>query len=59
MFATVPFCENFRAWCAAKDARVDEAGKLDARNVSGGAVNAFEVPDCLCPEVLSVVHGRD
>ena len=45
-FAFVPLGENLRGRGAAEDARVDEAGEFDAGNVPGGAVDAFEVPDC-------------
>lgn len=48
LFAAVPLCEDFRAGCAAKDSGVDQASKLDARYVTRGAVNAFEVPDGFC-----------
>ena len=45
-FAFVPVGENFGGRGAAEDARVDEAGEFDAGDVAGGAVDAFEVPDC-------------
>ena len=51
-FAFVPLGEDFGRRGAAEDARVDEAGELDAGNVAGGAVDAFEVPYC-----FSAVQG--
>ena len=44
-FALVPLGEDFGAGCAAEDTRVDEAGEADARDVAGGAKDAFEVPN--------------
>jgi len=43
--AAVPFREDGRGRRAAEDARVDEAGELDAGNVPRGAGDAFEIPD--------------
>jgi len=44
-FAVIPGLEDFGGGRAAEDARVDEASELDAGDVAGGAVDAFEVPD--------------
>lgn len=45
-FAFVPVGEDFGRRGATENARVDEAGEFDAGDVAGGAVDAFEVPDC-------------
>ena len=42
---SVPFRKNFGGWCAAKDTRVNQTGETDARNVTRGAKDAFQVPD--------------
>jgi hypothetical protein len=47
-FAPVPFGEDFGRGCAAQDARVDQAGEADVRDVPRGAEDSFKVPDCFC-----------
>jgi hypothetical protein len=51
-FALVPGVEDFGRGRAAEDSWVDEAGEFDAGDVAGGAVDAFEVPDCFCSGVM-------
>lgn len=48
-FTLVPGGQDLRGGGAAKDAGVDEAGKLDVRDVSRGAEDALKVPDGLGP----------
>lgn len=43
--AAVPLREDLGAGGTAQDARVDEAGEADVREVARGAEDAFEVPD--------------
>lgn len=43
--ARVPGVEHVGRGRAAQDARVDQAGELDVRDVPGRGVDAFEVPD--------------
>ena len=43
--AAVPLREDLGAGGATQDARVDEAGEADMREVARGAEDAFEVPD--------------
>lgn len=45
----IPFGKNFVRRSTPKNARVYQTGEADARNVSRGAENPFEVPDRLCP----------
>lgn len=45
--APVPLGQDLGRRRAAQDARVDEAGEFDAGDVTGRAVDAFEIPDCL------------
>lgn len=47
-FALVPRCKDLGRGCAAQDARVDETRELDVWDMSRRAVDALEVPDCLC-----------
>lgn len=42
----IPRLEHFGRRCTSQNARMDEPGKLDVRDVPAGAVDAFEVPDC-------------
>lgn len=46
-FAVVPFFQHLMRWGTSQDARMDQAGELDARDVTRAAVYAFKVPDCL------------
>lgn len=46
--ALVPSFEDGGGRRAAENPWVDEAGEADVGNVSGGAEDTFEVPDCLC-----------
>lgn len=57
-FAGVPSFEDGGGRCAAQDARVNEAGEADAGDVAGGAVYAFEVPNCLCSGEELVWRGE-
>lgn len=45
-FAAVPLSEDLGRWSTAEDARVDETGESEMRDMAGGAEDAFEVPDC-------------
>ena len=45
LFPLVPCCQHFMRRRAAQDARVDQAGESDVRNVTRGAEDAFEIPD--------------
>lgn len=58
--APVPRLQDLGGRRAAEDARVDEAGELDARDVAGRAVDALEVPDGLgSGAVVSKVSRRE
>lgn len=52
-FPSVPFCQNFCGRCTAKDTGMDQSSELDTGNVSGSAVDAFEVPDSFGPGSVS------
>lgn len=45
LFPPVPFREDLGGGCTAKDTGMDQTGEFDAGDVTGGAVDAFEVPD--------------
>jgi hypothetical protein len=47
-FSVVPGGKDLVGRSTTKNARMDQTGEADARNVSRGAEDAFEVPDCLC-----------
>lgn len=47
-FAAVPFCEDGGGGGAAEDAWMNVAWEADMRYVTGGAEDAFEVPDGFC-----------
>ena len=51
----VPGCKDFWGRSAAEDTWVNEASEFDVRDVTRGAVDAFEIPDCLGSE-LQLVH---
>lgn len=44
-FALVPFGEDLRGRRTTQNARVDEAGETDARDVAGRAEYTFEIPN--------------
>ena len=46
-FSAVPFSKDFMGRSTAKDARMNETGKANPWNVSGGTEDAFKVPYCL------------
>lgn len=52
-FPPVPFCEDLGGGGTAEDTGVDQPGEFDAGDVAGGAVDAFEVPDCFGPVSVS------
>ena len=57
--ARVPLLEHLCGRGASENAWMDEAGKLDVRNVSAGAVDAFKIPDCFgAGDVLAHQAGR-
>ena len=56
-FATVPLGENFGGGSTAEDARMDEAGEPQMRDMAGGAEDALEVPDCFSAGMNSGVSG--
>lgn len=47
-FAAVPFCEDGGRGGAAEDAWMDVAWEADVRYMTGGAEDAFEIPDGFC-----------
>jgi hypothetical protein len=47
-FSAIPLSKDFMRRGATENARVNEAGETDTRNVSRRAEDALEVPDCLC-----------
>lgn len=47
-FALVPGRQDLGAGGAPQDSRVDETWELHMGDVSAGAEDAFEIPDCLC-----------
>lgn len=45
-FAAVPLSEDLSGRSTAEDARVDETGESEMRDMAGGAEDAFKVPNC-------------
>ena len=56
-FATVPFGQDLCGGSTAEDARMDETGESQMRDMAGGAEDAFEVPYCFSAVIQSQVSG--
>ncbi len=54
-FTLVPGREHFGRGRAAHDTGVDQAREANVRDVTGGAEDAFKVPDCLCGMRVEII----